>query len=275
MPQARKAAVIYARTSFNISERRACRLFRLSRTVSRYKTKRDEDDPAIILKIKDLAERRRRFGYRRLFTLLKREGIFMNQKKFRRIYNEQKLSLKIRKGRKIRSMPRAPIEVPVKANQRWSMDFVSDSLGPTGRKFRTLAVVDDFTRECVLLYVDFSIPGLTVSKALDSVGRLPLIFNIDNGSEFTCRAMDQWAHDKGIKLDFIRPGKPNENAFIESFNGKFRDECLNENWFLSLEDARRTIEEWRIDYNENRPHSSLGDLTPKEFAAQTTREDST
>lgn len=272
-PQARKAVVSYTQSSYPVSERRACRLFRLSRAVNRYKLNR-RDDPDVILKIKDLAERRRRFGYRRLFTLLKREGIKMNQKKFRRIYKEQRLSLKIRKGRKIRSMPRAPIEVPVASNQRWSMDFVSDSLGPTGRKFRTLTVVDDFTRECVLLYVDFSIPGLTVTKALNSIGVLPNIFNIDNGSEFTGKVMDQWAHEKGIKLDFIRPGKPNENAFIESFNGKFRDECLNENWFVSLEDARRTIEEWRIDYNENRPHSSLGGLTPKEFANQTTREDS-
>jgi putative transposase len=272
-PQARKAVVSYTQKSYPVSERRACRLFRLSRSVSRYKNLRT-DDPEVIFRIKDLAERRRRFGYRRLFTLLKREGISMNQKKFRRIYKDQRLSLKIRKGRKIRSMPRAPITPPTSCNQRWSMDFVSDSLGPTGRKFRTLTVVDDFTRECVLLYADFSIPGLTVTRELDSVGKLPKIFNIDNGSEFTGKVMDQWAHEKVIKLDFIRPGKPNENAFIESFNGKFRDECLNENWFIGLEDARRTIEEWRIDYNENRPHSSLGDLTPKEFAAQTTREDS-
>lgn len=266
--------VSYSQSHYPISERRACRLFRLSRTVKKYKSLRT-DDPEIILKIKNLAERRRRFGYRRLFALLKREGVFMNQKKFRRIYNEQSLSLKIRKGKKIKSLPRAPIELPQTANKRWSMDFVSDSLGSTGRKFRTLTVVDDFTRECVLLHVDFSIPGLAVTRALDSIGRLPRVFNIDNGSEFTSRIMDEWAHAKDIKLDFIRPGKPNENAFIESFNGKFRDECLNENWFLSLEDARRTIEEWRIDYNENRPHSSLGGLTPKEFADLTMCKDST
>jgi putative transposase len=272
-PQARKAAVSYTQSQYPVSERRACRLFKLSRTVSRYQTKR-VDDPELILRIKDLAERRRRFGYRRLFTLLKREGIKMNQKKFRRIYRDQKLSLKIRKGKKIRSMPRAPIEPPKACNQRWSMDFVSDQLGPSGRRFRVLTVVDDFTRECVLLYADFSIPGQAVTRSLDSIGFLPKIFNIDNGSEFTGKTMDQWAHEKGIKLDFIRPGKPNENAFIESFNGKLRDECLNENWFVSLEDVRRTIEEWRIDYNENRPHSSLGDLTPKEFADQTTRNDS-
>lgn len=174
-PQARKAAVVYAQSSYPISERRACRLFRVSRAVKRYQLNR-KDDPEVIQKIKDLSERRRRFGYRRLFTLLKREGILMNQKKFSRIYTEQKLSLKFRKGKKIRSMPRAPIEIPQQSNQRWSMDFVSDSLGPTGRKFRTLTVVDDFTRECVLLHVDFSIPGLSVTRALDSIGKLPKIF---------------------------------------------------------------------------------------------------
>lgn len=273
-PQAKKAVVCYAQDTYPVSERRACRLFRLSRTTKRYKSSR-RDDPKIISKIKDLSERRRRFGYRRLFTLLKREGIKMNEKKFRRIYKEQKLSLKFRKGRKIRSMPRAPIEIPKRSNQRWSMDFVSDQLSNTGRRFRILTVVDDFTRECVLLYANFSIPGLTVTNALSGLSRLPKIFNIDNGSEFTSKAMDAWAFEKGIKLDFIRPGKPNENAFIESFNGKLRDECLNENWFLSLEDVRRTIEEWRIDYNENRPHSSLGNLTPKEFADLTMQSDST
>ncbi len=266
--------VSYTQSSYKLSERRACRLFRLSRAVKRYQLIR-RDDPEVILKIKDISEKRRRFGYRRIFTLLKREGIKMNEKKFRRIYREQKLSLKIRKGRKLRTMPRAPIEIPKSSNQRWSMDFVSDQLSNTGRRFRILTVVDDFTRECVLLHADFSISGLSVTKNLNNLKKLPKIFNIDNGSEFTCKAMDAWAFEKGIKLDFIRPGKPNENAFIESFNGKLRDECLNENWFLSLEDVRRTIEAWRIDYNENRPHSSLGNLTPKEFADQTTRSDST
>lgn len=273
-PQARKAVVSYTQINFPVSQRRACRLFKLSRSVQRYQLQR-RDDPEVIEKIKNLSERRRRFGYRRLFTLLKREGVFMNQKKFRRIYKEQRLSLKIRKGKKLRSLPRAPIEPAVKSNERWSMDFVSDQIGTTGRKFRILTVVDDYTRECLIMHVDFSIPGQSVTRALEKIGRLPKSFNIDNGSEFTGKAMDAWAFEKGIKLDFIRPGKPNENAFIESFNGKLRDECLNENWFVSLEEARRTIEEWRIDYNENRPHSSLGNLTPKEFADQTTRDDST
>lgn len=268
-PQAKKAVVSYTQQRYPVSERRACRLFRLSRTGNRYKAIR-VDDPNVIARIKELAEHRRRFGYRRIFNLLKREGIKMNQKKFRRIYREQKLSLKIRKRSKLKSLPRAPIAPPSGPNQRWSMDFMSDQLGPSGRRYRVLTVVDDFTRQCVALYADYSIPGITVTKILSDLKRLPLTFNIDNGSEFTGRAMDTWAFEHGIKLDFIRPGKPNENAFIESFNGKFRDECLSENWFVSLEDVRRTIEEWRIDYNENRPHSSLGDLTPNEFAAQTT-----
>jgi putative transposase len=272
-PQAKKAVISYARSSYPMSERRACRLFRLSRCANRHKTIR-VDDPAVIARIKELAEERRRWGYRQLHRLLTREGIKMNQKKFRRIYREQKLSLKIRKGKKIRSQPRAPIEPPSGPNERWSMDFMSDQLGPSGRRFRVLTVVDDFTRECVVLYADFSIQGVTVAKVLDGLERAPKTFNIDNGSEFTGRAMDQWAFDRGIKLDFIRPGKPNENAFIESFNGKFRNECLSEHWFVSLEDVRKTIEEWRIDYNENRPHSSLGGLTPKEFADKTTRRDS-
>ncbi len=273
-PAARKAVALYAQITYPVSERRACRLLRLSRSVKRYVRLR-EDDPEVIAKIKTLAERRRRWGYRQLHRVLSREGVKMNQKKFRRIYREQKLSLKIRKGRKIRSMPRAPIEPPSGPNQRWSMDFVSDQMSSTGRKFRVLTIVDDFTRECVLLHVDFSIPGAAVTRAIDKLERSPKIFNIDNGSEFTGKAMDTWAFERGIKLDFIRPGKPNENAFIESFNGKLRNECLNENWFVSLEEARRTIEEWRIDYNEQRPHSSLGGLTPKEFADQTTRKDST
>lgn len=198
----------------------------------------------------------------------------MNIKKFRRIYRAQRLQLKFRKKSKLKTQPRVPIPPPSAPNERWSMDFVSDQLGTTGRRFRTLTVIDEFTRECVALYADFSIPGLQVSRVLDGIGRLPKAIVIDNGSEFTGRVIDAWAFENKIKLDFISPGKPNENAFIESFNGRFRDECLNGNWFISLEDARRTIEEWRRDYNENRPHSSLGGLTPKEFAAKATRDDS-
>lgn len=171
-PAARKAVVKYTQDQFPVSERRACRLFRLSRSTRRYKTQRS-DDPELVARIRALAETRRRFGYRRIFNLLKRDGFKLNEKKFRRIYKEQKLSLKIRKGRKIRTMPRAPIEPPNGPNQRWSMDFMSDSLGPTGRRFRILTVVDDFTRECVLLHADFSIPGQIVARTLEQIGRHP------------------------------------------------------------------------------------------------------
>lgn len=205
--------------------------------------------------------------------LLKREGFKINHKRLRRIYREQKLTVKIPKKNKLRSMVRVPIAKPTKVNQRWSMDFISDQLGPSGRRIRILTVLDVLTRECIALYASFSIPGAEVVRVLQKVVDQrgpPESFCIDNGSEFTGKVMDQWTHERGIKLDFIRPGKPQENAFIESFNGKLRDECLNENWFVSLEDVRRTIEEWRIDYNENRPHSSLGDLSPNEYSNKMT-----
>lgn len=265
--------VSYTQSEFPVSERRACRLFRLSRSVAKYRSKR-VDDPKLVGRLKELAALRRRFGAKRLHTLLRREGFKVNVKKVKRIYREQNLFLKQRKRTKIRSSARVPLAMPTAANQRWCMDFVSDQLGPTGRRFRVLTVVDIFTRECVALHADFSIPGIAVTRALEIAaldrGGFPESIVIDNGSEFTGKAMDQWAFQNKIKLDFIRPGKPQENGFIESFNGKFRDESLNEHWFLSLEDVRRTIEEWRIDYNENRPHTSLGDLTPKEFADQQT-----
>jgi putative transposase len=269
---AKKAVATFLEEGFKFSERHACGLLKLSRSVKRYQ--KQADDPEVIRRIVELAARRGRWGYRQLHRLASREGLKMNQKKFRRIYREQKLSIRLRKKSKLRTQPRVPMAKPRVANDQWSMDFVSDQLGPSGKRFRTLTVIDHFTRECVALYSDFSIPGQRVAKVLSEVGRLPKSIVIDNGSEFTGRAMDAWAYENGIKLEFINPGKPNENAFIESFNGRFRDECLNGNWFTSLEDARRTIEAWRVDYNENRPHSSLGGLTPREFADKTTREDS-
>lgn len=205
--------------------------------------------------------------------LLKREGFHVNHKKLRRIYREENLLVRVRKRKKLKAMVRVPIPSPEKANERWSMDFVSDQLGRSGRRFRLLNIVDDFTRESVAIDVAHSIPGERVARVLEFLKMfrgLPKVIVVDNGSEFSGRAMDEWAHKNNVKLDFIRPGKPVENAFIESFNGKIRDECLNENWFSSLEDAARTIEEWRIDYNKNRPHSSLGGLSPEEFANKMT-----
>lgn len=268
--------VVYTQDHFEVSERRACRLFRLSRTVANYKSKK-VDDLKLVDRLKELAAKRRKWGPVRLHNSLRREGFKVNIKKVKRIYREQNLFIKARKKIKIRSVIRVPLAMPTAPNERWCMDFVSDQLGPSGRKFRTLTVLDVFTRESISLFVDFSIPGLAVTRALEIAGiergKFPSSIVIDNGSEFTGKVMDQWAFNNKIKLDFINPGKPQENGFIESFNGKFRDECLSEHWFLSLEDARWTIEEWRIDYNENRPHSSLGNLTPKEFADQLTAQE--
>lgn len=266
-PTAKKTAVSYAQEKYALSERRACRLLKLSRTTKRRAVSTSSDE-WLRARLRALAEERRRFGYRRLHTMLKREGVCVNHKRLRRIYREENLSVRSRKKSKVRSIVRAPLTKATRFNERWSMDFVSDQLGPSGRRFRVLTVVDSFTRENILLYADFSIPGSTVVRELQKIvddRGLPNAITIDNGSEFTGKAMDVWAHENKIRLDFIRPGRPQENGYIESFNGKFRDECLNENWFLSLEDARRTIESWRHDYNENRPHSSLGNLTPAEF----------
>lgn len=193
----------------------------------------------------------------------------MNWKLVYRVYREEKLSLRVRKRRRIASLVRVPMDVPKRPNLRWSMDFVSDQLGSTGRRFRCLTIVDDFTRECLAIEVDTSLPGDRVARVLDRLAflrGLPQGIVIDNGPEFTGRALDTWAFARKVKLDHIRPGKPVENAFIESFNGRLRDECLNEHWFSTLKEAQVRIEAWRQDYNRNRPHSSLGDMTPEEFA---------
>lgn len=195
----------------------------------------------------------------------------MNRKLVYRIYREEKLSLRVRKRKRIAALVRVPLPTPEKPNVRWSMDFVSDQLGSTGRRFRCLTIVDDFSRECLAIEVDTSLPGSRVARVLERLAitrGLPQAIVVDNGPEFTGQSMDAWAFEKGIKLDYIRPGKPVENAYIESFNGKFRDECLNEHWFVTLREAQVRIEAWREDYNCHRPHSSLGDLTPEQFAAQ-------
>lgn len=258
-------------SALGITQRRACKL--LSMVRSTFRRKKSRAEPAgLRARMKELAELRRRYGYRRLHVLLKREGYGVNRKLVYRLYREEKLSLRVRKRRRLASVVRVPIASPQGPNERWSMDFVSDQLGPSGRRFRTLNVVDDFTRECLVIEVDTSLPGARVVEALERVifirGRKPRSITIDNGPEFTGRDLDAWAHQNEIRLDFIRPGKPVENAFIESFNGKFRDECLSGHWFVDLAEAKVRIEEWREDYNRERPHSSLGGLTPNEFAAR-------
>jgi len=240
----------------------------LHRSTLHYRpTKKDED--LIRARLKELAQQRRRFGCPRLHVMLKREGLVVNHKRTERIYREEGLLLrKRRKCRKRGSLLRIEMPAAERLNQRWSMDLMSDSLS-TGRRFRVLTIVDDYSRECPTLEVDTSINGVRVVRTLERLIRergLPKFITVDNGPEFAGKALDEWAYQKGVTLRFIEPGKPVENAYIESFNGKFRDECLNENWFMSLFEAREIVENWRIDYNQERPHSSLGNLTPREFA---------
>lgn len=214
-----------------------------------------------------IAEKRKRFGSPRIGVMLKREGWKVNHKKIERIYAEEKLALQRRKRRKKFVGPRVPLPVATRPNQYLAMDFVEDRL-TTGRKIRTLTIVDTFSRKNPALETDTSLGGRRVVRVLDRhIERhgAPEVITIDNGTEFDSKAMDEWAFKNKVRLDFIQPGKPNENAFIESFNGKFRDECLNENLFETLDDARRIITAWGIDYNDVRPHSSLNDLTPTEF----------
>jgi putative transposase len=221
------------------------------------------------MRLRELAASRVRFGYRRLTVLLKREGWTVNAKRIYRLHTEEGLTVRTKHRKKAASCQRVPQGFATAPNQRWSMDFVSDRL-VDGRWFRVLTVIDQFTRECLLLLVDSALSGKKVAAALESVVSqrgVPLSITVDNGSEFASRAMGAWAYQHGIHLDFIRPGKPVENGYIESFNGRLRDECLNVNLFFSLEDAKEKLEVWREDYNQARPHSALGDEAPKAFAA--------
>lgn len=266
-PSKRRLAVTEAREAAQISEKRACRFTGFSLSTQRYRSCRPSDED-LRARLKELAEKRPRWGYRRLYILLKREGCERNRKLVQRLYREEGLSVRRRKRRKMAAVARSPMTIPLRANERWSVDFVRDTLAD-GRPFRGFTVVDDFTRECPAIEVDHSLPGERVARTLDRLSGergLPKAIVCDNGPEFQGQALDFWAHRHGVALSFIQPGKPVQNAFIESFNGKLRDECLNENYFTSLIDAKATIEAWRQDYNETRPHSSLGDLTPAEFA---------
>jgi putative transposase len=266
-PSKRRIAVTEARAAARITERRACRFTGFSLSTQRYQAHRPPND-ALRERLKELARTRSRWGYRRLYVLLKREGCLRNRKLVQRLYREEELSVKKRKRRKMTAVARSPMTCPLGPNERWSMDFVRDTLAD-GRVFRAFTLVDDFTRESPAIEVDHSLPAERVAKVLDRIARergLPKIIVCDNGPEFQGQVLDFWAHRNGVMLSFIQPGKPVQNAFIESFNGKLRDECLNESYFTSLIDAQTTIEAWRKDYNETRPHSSLGDLTPTEFA---------
>ena len=255
------------------SQRPACALVGMAPKVYRHQPKR-LDDSRLRERLKALANQRRRFGYRRLQLLLRREGIGVNHKKLYRVYREERLVVRRRGGRKRALGTRAPMAIPQGANQRWSVDFVQDTL-IDGRRFRALAIVDDFTRECLGLAVDTSLSGVRVARELSMIveqrGR-PCMVVSDNGTEFTSRAILTWSQEQSVDWHYIAPGKPMQNAFAESFIGRLRDECLNEHLFRSVRHAREIIEAWRIDYNHDRPHTSLAGLTPAEFATRS-RED--
>jgi len=263
----RRIAVTEAREAAHISERKACRFTGFAISTQRYRHRRASCDD-LRTRLRELAGLRPRWGYRRLFILLKREGCARNRKLVQRLYREEGLTVRKRRRKKIAAEVRVAPRTPAKMNDRWSMDFVRDTLS-SGRVFRSFTLVDDFTRECPAIEVDHSLPGERVTRTLDQIASergFPVAIVCDNGPEFAGQTVDLWAHKHGVSLLFIEPGKPVQNAYIESFNGKLRDECLNENYFTSLADAKATIEAWRKDYNETRPHSSLGDLTPAEFA---------
>lgn len=268
-PKVKRTAVDYVVSGFGLSKRRALQLVHLCWASYVYRGK-DKGDDDLRKRMHEIAQQRRRFGAPRIYTMLRREGWKMNHKKVERLYKEESLSLRLRKRKRLPARQRIPLAVPDAPNKCWSMDFVSDSLAQ-GRRFRVLNIVDDYTKESPAMEVDTSLGGVRVSQVLERLKEtrgLPDRIRTDNGPEFISRALDEWAYQNGVKLDFIEPGKPTENAFIESFNGRFRDECLNENWFLSLQEAREIVEHWRIDYNQNRPHGSLSGLTPDEFAKQ-------
>lgn len=221
-------------------------------------------------RLKELAARYRRFGAWKFHKILLREGVLVNHKRVERIYRQERLSLRVKKRKKLKALSRVALPRAVRPDQQWSMDFIHDKLWE-GRKFRSLSVVDTFTHECLALEVDTSLGGERVKRVLErlvSSRGLPEAITLDNGPEFISQVVDEWAYRRGVKLDFIRPGKPTDNPFVESFHDKFRDECLDDHYFSTLFEARAIIEEWRIEFNTFRPHRSLKGLTPEEFAQQ-------
>ena len=265
-PQAKREAVGILIAQRGLGVTRACGLVGISRSLYGYRSRRS---PALQLcnRIAELATQKRRYGYRRIHVLLRREGWSVNHKRTYRLYREQGLMVRKRKRKRIGLAERLVLPTPSALNQSWSMDYVADGL-IDGRKLRALTIVDDFTRECLAIEVDTSLPGSRVVAVLERLADLrglPASITVDHGPEFEGRALDAWAYKRGVRLAFIRPGKPVDNCYIESFNGRFRDECLNEHWFITMAHARSTIEAWRIEYNTERTHSSLNDLTPEEF----------
>jgi putative transposase len=247
-PAVRREVVTYLRKQHQFSERHACRLITVQRSSIRYRQRR-ADCADVRQRLRALAHSRPRFGYRRLGVLLRRDGLMVNHKRVHRLYREEGLALRRRRRKRTASAGRVRPSMPCQPGQQWSMDVLRDTLA-SGRSFRTLNVVDEFTRECLAIEVDTSLPGARVTRVLDHLREqrgLPELLIMDNGPEFTGKALDNWAYHHGVRLHFIDPGKPVQNAYVESFNGKFRDECLDQHWFANLADARRTIEAWRHD----------------------------
>ena len=252
--------------TYNISQRRACRLMDIVPASFRYRG-RSPDTSALKLRMRDLAASRVRYGYRRIHVLLRREGWVLNHKKVYRLYKLEGLSLRLKKSKKRVSRLRVVQPEALSPNERWSLDFMSDTLG-SGPRIRVLTIVDHFSRVSPAIEVDTSLSGRRVIEVLERAAEqfgLPRTICVDNGPEFSGQALDQWAHQNGVKLQFSRPGKPTDNAMIETFNAKVRAECLDQHWFRSLDEAREQVESWRQEYNEQRPHSSLNDQTPAEF----------
>jgi len=265
----RRAVVTEVRTRRGLPLARTCRFLGVHRALVRYVPQR-VPPAGLCVRLRELAVAKPRWGSPRLTWRLRRDGWAVNHKRIERLVREERLLVGQRARRKRAAVSRVPAPLPQRPDERWSMDFVRDTLGD-GRVFRSFTLVDDCTRECPAIEVDFSLTGARVARVLDRVaGRrgYPRAIVCDNGPEFAGADLDDWAAAHDVLLDFIDPGKPVQNAFIESFNGTFRDECLNENWFVSLPDARQTIEAWRVDYECERPHSKLRDLTPREFAQQ-------
>lgn len=266
---ARRVAVTEAVGRAGMSERHACWLVNAARSSQRYRRRRGEQRE-LRERLRTLAQERPRWGYRRLHVLLRREGVPINLKRTYRLYREERLMVRRRKRRRL-VVVRRPMEAPRGLNERWSMDYMSDSF-VNDRRFRILNVVDDCSRENLASEVDTSLPAVRVIQVLEELlieRGLPKRIVVDNGTEFRSRALDEWAYRRGVQLDFIEPGKPVQNAYVESFNGKMRDECLNQHWFRNLSEARTEIASFKDDYNEVRPHSSLGQMTPREFARTT------
>lgn len=265
---AERRAVAHLMEAHGMSERRACKATGFCRMTMRYKATRG-NDASLRERMKAIARERRRFGYRRLHVLLRREGFRVNHKRLFRLYREERLMVRRRGGRKRAIGTRAPMMIPLRPNERWSLDFAADQM-TDGRRFRMLAIVDDCTRECLALVADTSLSGVRVARELDRLlaerGRPKMIVS-DNGSEFTSNAILAWTDAARVEWHYIAPGKPMQNGFIESFNGRLRDELLNETLFSSLSQARAALARWQVDYNTDRPHSKLGWQTPSAFAS--------